>query len=77
MDDEKVSDVTLEQLLTYDHHYWSIRFEVAKDAKNVGGLTLFGKKFGNHEQDIVVRTFFEKADQIENNKGIDKGLERC
>lgn len=43
----------------------------------MGGLTLFGKKFGNHEQDIVVRTFFEKADQIENNKGIDKGLERC
>ena len=76
MDDEKVSDVTLEQLLTYDHHYWSIRFEVGK-MQNVGGLTLFGKKFGNHEQDIVVRTFFEKQIEIENNKGIDKGLERC
>lgn len=61
MDDLKVSDITLEQLLTNDNQYWSIRFEVAKDAKNVGGLTLFGKKFGNHEQDILVRTFFEKA----------------
>ncbi len=39
-----------------------IRFEVAKGAKNVGGLTLFGKKFGNHAQDIMVRTFFEKRD---------------
>ena len=29
----------------------------------MGGLTLFGKKFGNHEQDIVVRTFFEKSEQ--------------
>jgi predicted transcriptional regulator len=63
MDDQKVSDVTLEQLLTYDNQYWSIRFQVAKDAKNVGGLTLFGKKFGNHEQDIMVRTFFEKAEE--------------
>jgi len=70
MDDQKVSDVTLEQLLKYDHQYWSIRFEVAKDAKNVGGLTLFGKKFGNHEQDIVVRTFFERAEQIRTDKDI-------
>jgi hypothetical protein len=30
---------------------------------------LFGKKFGNHEQDIMVRTFFEKAegDQADND----------
>ena len=62
MDDLKVSDITLNQLLTDENQYWSIRFEVAKDAKNVGGLTLFGKKFGNHEQDIMIRTFFEKAD---------------
>ena len=62
MDDQKVSDVTLEQLLTNDNQYWSIRFEVAEDAKNVGGLTLFGKKFGNHEQDIMIRTFYEKAE---------------
>ena len=63
MDDYKVSDVTVEQLLVGSNQYWSIRFEVAKDAKNVGGLTLFGKKFGNHEQDILVRTFFEKAEE--------------
>lgn len=61
MDDKKVSEVTLEQLLANVNQYWSIRFEVAEDAKNVGGLTLFGKKFGNHEQDIMVRTFFERA----------------
>jgi len=65
MDDQKVSDVTVDTLVKYDQLYWSIRFEVARDAKNVGGLTLFGKKFGNHEQDIVVRTFFEKAEQHE------------
>ena len=57
MDDQKVSDITVDELTKHDQHYWSIKFEVEKDAKNVGGLTLFGKKFGNHEQDIVVRTF--------------------
>ncbi len=62
MDEKKVSDVTLSSLLADGEPYWSIRFEVAKGAKNVGGLTLFGKKFGNHAQDIMVRTFFEKRD---------------
>lgn len=62
MDDQKVSDVTLDQILTDENQYWSIRFEVAKDANNVGGLTLFGKKFGNHAQDIMLRTFFERTE---------------
>lgn len=37
---------------------WTLRMEVPADAKNVGGLTLFGKKFGNYQQDIVVRTYY-------------------
>ena len=28
------------------------RFSVAEDALHVGGLTLFGKNFGNYDQDI-------------------------
>ncbi len=59
MDDEKVSDVTLEEVINKDATSWSLRFEVPKDAVNVGGLTLYGKKFGNHAQDILVRTFYE------------------
>lgn len=58
LDDKKVSDVTLEQVLMGGGHYWGLRFEVSKDAENVGGLTLFGRKFGNYEQDIMVRTFY-------------------
>lgn len=62
MDDQKVSDITLDQLLKENSQFWSIRFEVDKDARNVGGLTLFGKKFGNHAQDIMLRTFFERTE---------------
>lgn len=60
MDDKKMSDVTLEQVLVNIGQYWSIRFEVPPDAKNVGGLSLFGKKFGNYAQDIMMRIFYEK-----------------
>lgn len=31
---------------------WTLRFEVKDTAKNVGGCTIFGKKFGNHDQGI-------------------------
>ncbi len=58
LDGEKVSDVTLNQVLKGESINWSLRFEVAKNAANVGGLTLYGKKFGNHAQDIIVRTFY-------------------
>ena len=65
MDGIKMSDVTLDQVLACTEPSWCIRFEVAKDAKNVGGLTLFGQKFGNHAQDILMRVFFEKTSNIE------------
>ncbi len=65
MDGIKMSDVTLEQVLTCTKSYWSIRFEVAEDAKNVGGISLFGQKFGNHAQDILMRVFFEKTSNID------------
>ncbi len=60
MDGKKMSDVTLNEVLSDTEPYWSIRFEVAEDAKNVGGLSLFGEKFGNHAQDILMRVFYEK-----------------
>lgn len=34
--------------------YWKIRFESSEQAKHAGGLTLFGQKFGDYNQDIVV-----------------------
>ena len=60
MDNEKVSDVTLPQVASNMNQYWSLCFAVASDARNVGGLTLFGKNFGNYAQDILMRVFYEK-----------------
>lgn len=35
---------------------------VLDDAKHKGGFTLFGKNFGNYNQDIKFRVFYEKKD---------------
>lgn len=37
---------------------WTFRIEVKEDAKHVGGATLFGKKFGNHAQDIQFKMYY-------------------
>ena len=60
MDDIKMSEITLDDIYEQTNPFWDIRFEVPGDAEHVGGLTLFGKQFGNHAQDIVMRVFFEK-----------------
>lgn len=63
LDDEKVSDVSLDRIIGTQGLFWRIRFEVLPDARHVGGLSLFGKGFGNYAQDIVMRVFFEKESE--------------
>lgn len=58
MDNDKVSDVTLSDVLHGGDYQWVLRLEVDKNVEHVGGLTLYGKNFGNYAQDIIVRTFF-------------------
>lgn len=55
VNNKKVSDVTLAQLAIEDHH--SIRLKIGIDdaASNPGGINIFGKGFGNHNQDILMR----------------------
>lgn len=58
IDGLQVSDVTIHD---FDFDYRSIiklRLEVEDDAEHVGGLTIFGKTFGNYNQDIDVRIHY-------------------
>ncbi|NLM12868.1 MAG: winged helix-turn-helix transcriptional regulator [Epulopiscium sp.] len=58
IDGLKISDVSLND---FDLDYRStIKFKLAvpEDAKHVGGLTIFGKSFGNYNQDINVRIHY-------------------
>lgn len=55
IDGLQVSDVSISD---FDFDYRStikLRLEVEEDAEHVGGLTIFGKTFGNYNQDIDVR----------------------
>jgi len=54
---EKISDVTIDDF-SRQTQYWNLRLAVKKTAKHVGGLTLYGKGFGNHDQDIDFRFYY-------------------
>jgi predicted transcriptional regulator len=54
IDGTKVSSVTLSELNVTDNAFISVRIGVKPDARHVGGINIFGKKYGNHPQDIVL-----------------------
>ncbi len=55
IDGLQVSDVTINEF-DFDYHSTiKLKLEVENDAEHVGGLTIFGKSFGNYNQDIDVR----------------------
>jgi predicted transcriptional regulator len=56
IDGAALSGVTLADLNLSASHHIDVRIAVKPDSRNVGGLNLFGRKFGNHAQDIVMRT---------------------
>lgn len=62
LDGERASDVALGDVLTGGERKWVLRFAVEAGARHVGGMTLFGSKFGNYSQDILVRTFYKRPD---------------
>lgn len=66
IDGTKISDVTIDDLnLDYKSNI-TFRFAVDEKSNHVGGLTLFGRNFGNYNQDIKVRVIFSQNSQITN-----------
>lgn len=57
MDGLKLSDVTLGQVGIRDKQ-WTFRLSVEENAEHIGGLTLFGKGFGNYNDDLVIELFY-------------------
>ena len=54
MDGLKISDVRIDDLNLDQKQRFNLRFSVDYKATHVGGLTIFGKTFGNYAQDIQV-----------------------
>jgi len=59
MDGQRLSDVTLAEL-NPDQKFWTLRFAVEDDAARIGGMTLYGTGFGNYNQDIRIRAYYDQ-----------------
>lgn len=75
IDGLQVSDVTVGDFALDYRSTIKFKMEVEEDAAHVGGLTIFGKTFGNYNQDIAVRINYspitESAEPADD--GNDKG----
>jgi predicted transcriptional regulator len=60
VDGIKVSDVNLADLPGKPGDPISLRIGMKDDAVNIGGINLFGSKFGNYPQDIVLRQHYKR-----------------
>jgi predicted transcriptional regulator len=51
----KISDITIADLNLHYQSRIDLRIASPEDAQNPGGVTLFGKGFGNYDQDIIFK----------------------
>ncbi|WP_339315803.1 ArsR family transcriptional regulator [Paenibacillus sp. FSL R10-2734] len=58
MDGQQISEVTLDDVLV-DQDQWTFRLSAEDSGHRRGGLTVFGRGFGNYEQDMVFRVYYE------------------
>jgi len=54
---EKISNININDLKLNESPFISIQIGIKDDANNIGGLNLFGKKFGDHDQDIQLTLY--------------------
>ena len=52
---KSLSEVTINALKIEEKPYISLKIGVKPDAKNMGGMNLFGEKMGDYPQDIIVK----------------------
>ncbi|MCR5753442.1 MAG: ArsR family transcriptional regulator [Acetatifactor sp.] len=65
--DAKCSEYTMDSLKLAEGNYISLRLGVKPDAAHVGGLNLFGEKFGDYAQSIVMKVKFLNENPEQND----------
>lgn len=64
IDGIRMSDVTVDQLKLDGSSPVRFRFAVPPEAQHVGGLTIFGRNFGNYNQDIRMKMEYSPKQDI-------------
>lgn len=59
LDENKVSSVKISDLKIDSGDYITLRIGIKPDAVNVGGVNLFGEKFGNYQQNIICKLSYK------------------
>ena len=59
IDGVRISDVTIDDLDLPNHHSIRLRIGIDPGAEHPGGVNLFGKGFGNYDQDVVMRLYLQ------------------
>jgi predicted transcriptional regulator len=57
---KRVSAITLAALKLHEHHSIRLRVGIEEGARHPGGVNIFGRGFGNHDQDIVMRLHLKR-----------------
>ena len=65
IDGLKISDVTIDSFHLDYRSGIRFRMSVDDDAEHIGGLTIFGKTFGNYGQDIKVNIHYAPLESVE------------
>ncbi|GCE24281.1 ArsR/SmtB family transcription factor [Dictyobacter kobayashii] len=71
IDGKNISDVQIERLKLKARPYIEVRLGVKEDAQNVGGLNIFGERFGNYPQPLVLKVTFDYFETGKNRAGKD------
>lgn len=57
---KRISGCTLNDLRLHSSPFLTVKIGTKPDSPNQGGLTIFGKYFGNHAQDIVTTLYYSE-----------------
>jgi len=63
VDGVKVSDVTCSHLKLDQQPFIAVRIGVRADAEHVGGINLFGSRFGNYPQHLLMTLNYKREDR--------------
>lgn len=64
-----LSQVRLNSLFIRDYPYIRVRLGIKPDAYNAGGINIFGEKFGNYPQPIILKLDYTLDPGLGNNSG--------
>jgi len=64
VDGMRLSSVTLRDLNLSDEPFIAVRIGIKADAEHIGGLNLFGSRFGNYPQDLLLRVGYRSTPRV-------------